>query len=221
MKEYTSTKLCLLSSIQSLELNKNIFAKTPADELRESIWMNATSPAVWVENTRNFTNSTAILSIAGYIIGLGDRHLSNIMVQMQKGTVVHIDFGESFESASNRVDFPEKVPFRMTRLIVNALEGGSVEGLFKYSCEDFLYVLREHITPLIAQLEIFVHEQIFSSKPEMILSRVFQKISGADVMYGGEEGKYMTVSEQVGILIEAASDKLRYCRHYIGWQPSF
>ena len=37
------------------------------------------------------------MSMVGYILGLGDRHPSNIMIQRQTGKIVHIDFGDCFE----------------------------------------------------------------------------------------------------------------------------
>jgi hypothetical protein len=37
------------------------------------------------------------MSMAGYILGLGDRHPSNIMIERTSGRVVHIDFGDCFE----------------------------------------------------------------------------------------------------------------------------
>jgi FKBP12-rapamycin complex-associated protein len=36
--------------------------------------------------------------------------------------VVHIDFGDCFEVAMERSKYPEKVPFRLTRMLVNAME---------------------------------------------------------------------------------------------------
>lgn len=44
------------------------------------------------------------------------------MVDRLTGRVVHIDFGDCFEVAMQRDKFPEKVPFRLTRMIVNAME---------------------------------------------------------------------------------------------------
>ena len=36
--------------------------------------------------------------------------------------ILHIDFGDCFEVAMNRGKFPEKIPFRLTRMLVNAME---------------------------------------------------------------------------------------------------
>lgn len=48
----------------------------------------------------------------GYIIGLGDRHLDNILVKLASGDIVHIDYNVCFEKGKT-LRVPEKVPFRM------------------------------------------------------------------------------------------------------------
>jgi serine/threonine-protein kinase mTOR len=35
--------------------------------------------------------------MVGYVLGLGDRHPSNIMIHQDTGNVLHIDFGDCFE----------------------------------------------------------------------------------------------------------------------------
>jgi len=60
--------------------------------------------------------------MVGYILGLGDRHPSNLMLDRLSGKILHIDFGDCFEVAMTREKFPEKIPFRLTRMLVNAME---------------------------------------------------------------------------------------------------
>jgi phosphatidylinositol kinase/protein kinase (PI-3 family) len=62
------------------------------------------------------------MSMVGYILGLGDRHPSNLMLHRITGKILHIDFGDCFEVAMTRDKFPEKIPFRLTRMLVNAME---------------------------------------------------------------------------------------------------
>ena len=45
----------------------------------------------------------------GYILGLGDRHPSNLMLDRYSGKLLHIDFGDCFEASMTREKFPEKV----------------------------------------------------------------------------------------------------------------
>ena len=52
------------------------------------------------------------------------RHPSNLMLDRLTGRILHIDFGDCFEVAMTREKFPEKIPFRLTRMLVNAMEVG-------------------------------------------------------------------------------------------------
>jgi ataxia telangiectasia mutated family protein len=38
-----------------------------------------------------------VSSMVGHILGIGDRHTSNILVHSHTGEIVHIDFGIVFE----------------------------------------------------------------------------------------------------------------------------
>ena len=64
----------------------------------------------------------------GYILGLGDRHPSNLMLDRLSGKIVHIDFGDCFEVAMHREKFPERIPFRLTRMLVTAMEVSGVQA---------------------------------------------------------------------------------------------
>ena len=50
-----------------------------------------------------YTRSCAVNSIVGHILGIGDRHTSNILVHTRTGEVVHIDFGIVFEQGKVNV----------------------------------------------------------------------------------------------------------------------
>ncbi|CAK4632086.1 unnamed protein product [Aphanomyces euteiches] len=76
------------------------------------------------------------------------------------GTIVHIDFGDCFEVAMHREKYPEKIPFRLTRMLTNAMEVSGIEGNFRFSCEAVMHVLRENRHSLMAMLEAFVHDPL-------------------------------------------------------------
>lgn len=48
-------------------------------------------------SVQSYARSTAVMSMVGYIIGLGDRHLDNVLIDMTTGEVVHIDYNVCFE----------------------------------------------------------------------------------------------------------------------------
>lgn len=74
---------------------------------------------------------------------------------------MHIDFGDCFEVAMRRDKFPEKVPFRLTRMLVNAMEACGIEGNYRKTCELVMKVIRENKESLIAVLEAFVYDPLF------------------------------------------------------------
>ena len=216
-----------LSSLQRYEIFTNVAEQTAANELREMLWLRSPDPTSWLQRNRIFTISTALMSMAGYTIGLGDRHPSNIMVQRHTGRCLHIDFGDSFEVAMKRSAFPERVPFRLTRMIINALDSGNADGLFKKACVDVLWVLRENQSSITALMEVFYHEPIFYGKqirPDVeaqkgILERVSSKLAGKDPKSYDDPNVVYKVEQQVELLINRASDPHEYIRHYVGWCP--
>lgn len=50
-------------------------------------------------------------------MGLGDRHLDNILLDTRSGDVVHIDYNVIFDKG-RRLRVPEIVPFRLTASLV-------------------------------------------------------------------------------------------------------
>lgn len=61
-----------------------------------------------------------LILIAGYIIGLGDRHSANLLLDQINAEVVHIDLGIAFEQGKF-LNTPELVPFRLTRDVVDGM----------------------------------------------------------------------------------------------------
>ena len=102
------------------------------------------------------------MSMVGYILGLGDRHPSNLMLDQISGRVLHIDFGDCFEVAMHREKFPEKVPFRLTRMLTRAMEVSGIEGSYRSTCERTMAVLRDSKDSLLTMLEAFVYDPLIS-----------------------------------------------------------
>lgn len=63
------------------------------------------SAEAWHTAKMKYTRSVAINSIVGHVLGIGDRHLSNILIHTTTGAVVHIDFGIVFEQGKVRKVF--------------------------------------------------------------------------------------------------------------------
>jgi serine-protein kinase ATM len=55
------------------------------------------NPGDWFLTRLNYSRSVAVTSIAGHVLGLGDRHVNNILLDQSTGEVVHIDLGIAFD----------------------------------------------------------------------------------------------------------------------------
>jgi len=149
-----------LSLANKIEVFRNMFEKTKGEDLKKVLWLKSPSSEVWLERRTSYTRSLATMSMVGYILGLGDRHPSNIMLQRRTGKIVHIDFGDCFEVAMKREEVPEKVPFRLTRMLIKVMEACSIEGAYRATCEDVMQVLRDNKDSLIAVLQVFVYDPL-------------------------------------------------------------
>ena len=64
--------------------------------------------------------------------------------------------------AVQREKFPEKIPFRLTRMLVKAMEVSGIEGNFRSSCEAVMKMLRHNHDSVLAMLEAFVHDPLIN-----------------------------------------------------------
>lgn len=154
----------LLTVMQKVEVFVEALNKTTGkgNDLYEILWLKSTDSEEWLERRTKFTRSLAVMSMVGYILGLGDRHPSNLMLDKISGRILHIDFGDCFEVAMNRDKFPETVPFRLTRMLIRAMEVSGIEGSYRSTCERTMTVLRDNRDSLVAMLEAFVYDPLIS-----------------------------------------------------------
>lgn len=116
-------------------------------------------PDAWFEKRLAYTRSTAAISMLGHVLGLGDRHCHNILLDEQSGEVVHIDLGVSFE-AGRVLPVPEVVPFRLTRDLVDAMGYTKTEGVFRRCCEFVLDTLREERESIMTLLNVLRYDPL-------------------------------------------------------------
>ena len=124
------------------------------------------------------------------------------MLDRTSGKVLHIDFGDCFEVAMKRDKFPEKVPFRLTRMLIKALEIGGIEGAFRITCENVMRVVRENKDSLNVILAAFVHDPLISfrlliplimkqAKNKKGINEINEKINNEDKDKNKKEHKIM------------------------------
>ncbi|KAG9306966.1 hypothetical protein G9A89_000880, partial [Geosiphon pyriformis] len=136
-----------------------LVSETPSDLLEKEVWCSCTSPAEWWKKSISLSRSLAVMSVIGYIIGLGDRHLDNILIDFETGEVIHIDYNVCFEKG-RKLRVPETVPFRLTSNIEKALGLTGVDGVFRIACENVLRIMRENKEIFLFLLEAFVYDPL-------------------------------------------------------------
>ncbi len=72
-------------------------------------------PAAWFGARMAYAHTTAVWSMVGHIVGLGDRHGENILFDSTTGDCVHVDFSCLFDKGLS-LEKPEVVPFRLTQV---------------------------------------------------------------------------------------------------------
>ena len=152
----------LLTIIQKVEVFEYALDMTTGYDLAKMLYLRSSTADIWLDRRVNFTRSLAVMSMVGYILGLGDRHTCNLLLDRKLGKLIHIDFGDCFEVAMYRDKYPERVPFRLTRMLVNTMEIAGIDGTFRATCETVMSLLRKNKNSVMAVLEAFVHDPLIN-----------------------------------------------------------
>jgi phosphatidylinositol kinase/protein kinase (PI-3 family) len=95
--------------------------ESPKQLLARQLLSAAATPGAWWSSQQCFAASAAVGSILGWLLGLGDRHLDNLLLDTESGELLHIDFSVCFDKGAG-LGVPELVPFRMTQMMQVSLE---------------------------------------------------------------------------------------------------
>jgi len=148
-------------------------------------------PDDWFARRTAYTRSTAAVSVLGHVLGLGDRHGHNILLDSKTGEAVHIDLGVAFEMG-RVLPVPELVPFRLTRDIVDGMGITKTEGVFRRCCEFTLDALREETYSIMTILDVLRYDPLYSWSISPVRMAKLQNATragneGAGGAGGGEE----------------------------------
>ncbi|KAA8567672.1 hypothetical protein EYC84_008145 [Monilinia fructicola] len=203
---------------------------------------NFNDPDEWFTKRLAYTRSTAAISILGHVLGLGDRHGHNILLDFESGEVVHIDLGVAFEMG-RVLPVPELVPFRLTRDIVDGMGITKTEGVFRRCCEFTLSALRKEAYSIMAILDVLRYDPLYSwsiSPVRLAKLQVAQSVApepgmgheraaGKQAVNQPSEAdkaltvvkkklsKTLSVEATVNDLINQASDETNLAVLYSGW----
>lgn len=106
-----------------------------------------------------FVKSIAVFSITSYLLGIGDRHLENFLVNTNDGEVLGIDYGCAFGSGV-QLAVPELIPFRLTQQIEGVIAPHSMEGVYKQTMVHALTAIKKRKSIILDTCDIFVQEPL-------------------------------------------------------------
>ncbi|XP_055956442.1 serine/threonine-protein kinase atr [Patella vulgata] len=238
-KELKAMMPSLHSSIDTkLQIFKTKFLPKHPPVFKEWFLRTFPDPTSWYNARLAYARTSAVMSVVGYILGLGDRHGENILFDSKTGDTVHVDFnclfnkGETFEWA-------EKVPFRLTPNMIDVLGPMGVEGIFRRACEVSLRVMRDQMDTLMSVLRPFIYDPLVEwSKPsrgqrsnptdtgEISNEQAMNHVQNIEHRLKGilknktkPRGLPLSIEGHVNHLIQEATDEKNLCQMYIGWAP--
>ncbi|KAH8118429.1 hypothetical protein DFH11DRAFT_1686601 [Phellopilus nigrolimitatus] len=206
-------------------------------------------PTAWLSSRLAYGRTAAVMSMVGFILGLGDRHLENILLDVNSGDAVHVDFNCLFEKGKT-LETPERVPFRLTNNMVDALGVTGVEGVFRNASEITLQLLRDNKDVLMSVLDAFIHDPLVEWEDEkrkmerqarragdinavkesvdlrklaktalIPIDRKLRGLYAKDSNRNDKRDKEISTSNLVQMLIEEATDLRNLSKMYPGWAP--
>ncbi|KAK9971873.1 hypothetical protein ABG768_025216 [Culter alburnus] len=137
---------------------RRIEQMVPDDLLKRAFVRMSTTPEAFLSLRSHFSSSHAVLCISHWILGIGDRHLSNFMINTETGGMIGIDFGHAFGSATQFLPVPELMPFRLTRQFMNLMRPMAESGLIQSVMVHSLRAFRDDPDLLLNTMDVFVKE---------------------------------------------------------------
>ena len=122
----------------------------------------------------SYINSCAGYCVVTYILGIGDRHLENLMIN-NKGRLFHIDFGYILGKDPK----PYPPPIKLCKEMVDCMGGKNSKKFeeFKQKCVNAYWVLRENAKVIVNMFYLMIDSGIPELNNIEILNKLNDKFS--------------------------------------------
>ena len=220
--------------------------ETPDNILKQFIHQSSRDWKDLWENQKSYTNSFALNTLFGYILGIGDRHLDNILIDKASMELISIDLSVCLNKGRS-LRIPELVPVRLTRNFVSALDVSGLFGGFKSIFLNGFTKLEKYTD--IAGFHIDEIEKISMSDKESCEEKEFLRFdeeedNSSQSLYDNQVSKRATEKYVNPLLFKSPSESViplaglsandhfesvakssvdseNLCKMYEGWMPWF
>ncbi|XP_011297765.1 DNA-dependent protein kinase catalytic subunit-like [Fopius arisanus] len=147
------------SSDETIRKMKSLMSMIDGDALRRTFLTINPSAQGFVTARRNFIVTYAVMSLVQWVLGIGDRHLGNTMVQVESGKCTGIDFASVFGGGVQQA-IPELMPLRLTNQILRLMEPFDQGDLVAATMGHVLEALRHHSDLISGVLGPIVRDRV-------------------------------------------------------------
>ena len=193
----------------------------PMNALRNQLLLSSFDSNEAHRRRMKLLDSYALLSTVTYLLGIGDRHPKNVLINLQNFQFVHCDLSHCYGLAVSNQTVPELVPFRMTAQL-QSLFWPNLQGRFKFELAKHLRSLvdqRNDVSFAIGRtLRIFLHtngfhydqaslkylftnavsDRLLISPTEVILKLLPLKCLWRNLLFAIEKGSNLSFCDALG-----------------------
>ncbi|KRY20820.1 Phosphatidylinositol 3-kinase catalytic subunit type 3 [Trichinella patagoniensis] len=163
----------------------------------------------------NYVRSCAGYSVITFLLGVGDRHLHNLML-CKNGCLFHIDFGYIL----GRDPKPLPPPIKLTKEMVEAM--GGLRSIYWREFVKFMYtaflLLRRHVNLFVNIFALMVQSSLpdIASEPEKAVSklqdRFFLRLSDEEAVYHLQHMIEVSINAKMAAIVDLMHDIAQFLR---------
>ena len=160
---------------------------------------------------QNFLLSCVGYCVVTYILGIGDRHLENLMVK-EDGKMFHIDFGYILGNDPK----PYPPPFKICSQMIQSMGGKDSDKYneFKKLCINAYWVLRDNARLIVNLFYLMIDSGILQLNNEEVLFKLHDKFVPEFSKSEAEASFLAKLDESVNALFPIVYDKVHLFLQY-------
>ena len=159
----------------------------------------------------SYINSCAGYCVVTYILGIGDRHLENLMID-NRGRLFHIDFGYILGKDPK----PMPPPIKLSKEMVECMGGKESKGYeeFKQKCVNAYWVLRDNARVIVNMFYLMIDSGIPELNNIEMLNKLHDKFSPGFNKQQASNSLLSNLEESVNAVMPTIMEKIHSWAQY-------